>query len=53
VVLTETGISTVTHSRVTGDIGVVPGTAAATTDFGLVLDESGQFATVSQLSEGR
>jgi hypothetical protein len=52
VVLTKTGISTVAPSQVTGDIGVSPIAATAMTGFGLVLDESGQFATASQLSEG-
>jgi hypothetical protein len=52
VVLTKTGISTVSPSHVTGNIGVSPITAAAMTGFALVLDQSGQFSTASQLSEG-
>jgi hypothetical protein len=52
VVLTKTGMSTVAPSHVTGNIGVSPITAAAMTGFGLVLDQSGQFSTASQLSEG-
>jgi hypothetical protein len=52
VILAKTGISTVAPSHVTGDIGVSPGTAAAMTGFDLVLDESGQFSTASQLTDG-
>jgi hypothetical protein len=50
VILAKSGISTVPHSVITGDIGVSPVAATAITGFGLTLDSAGQFSTASQLT---
>jgi hypothetical protein len=44
VILTKTGISTVTNSAIVGDIAVSPIAAAAITDFDLTLDSEGEFS---------
>jgi hypothetical protein len=49
-ILTKTGISTVPQSSVTGDIAVSPITAAAITDFSLVMDVSNHFSTSTQVT---
>ncbi|KAJ7752384.1 ice-binding protein [Mycena metata] len=49
-ILTETGVSTVPGSSVTGNVGVSPITAAALTGFSLVEDISGQFWTSTQIN---
>ncbi|KAJ7027799.1 hypothetical protein C8F04DRAFT_1008079 [Mycena alexandri] len=51
-ILTETGVSTVPGSVVSGNVGVSPITAAALTGFSLVQDISGQFWTSTQI-DGR
>ncbi|KAJ7725748.1 hypothetical protein B0H14DRAFT_2410535 [Mycena olivaceomarginata] len=48
-ILTETGVSTVPGSAVSGNVGVSPVTAAALTGFSLVQDISGQFWTSTQI----
>ncbi|KAJ6564698.1 hypothetical protein B0H19DRAFT_942182, partial [Mycena capillaripes] len=48
-ILTQTGVSTVPGSAVSGNVGVSPVTAAALTGFSLVQDISGQFWTSTQI----
>jgi Ice-binding-like/Bacterial Ig-like domain len=50
VILAETGISTVSPSTVTGDLGVSPAAATYITGFPLTLDTSGVFATTAQVT---
>jgi hypothetical protein len=50
VILAKSGISTITHSNITGDIGVSPIAATAMTGFALALDlESGAYMTDASL----
>lgn len=49
VILSESGISTVPTSVVTGNIGVSPIASTAITGFSLMLDPSGQFSTSTQI----
>jgi hypothetical protein len=49
-ILAKSGISSVPHSSITGDIGVSPMAATAITGFGLWLDSSTQFSTSSQVT---
>jgi hypothetical protein len=49
-ILSQTGISTVPTSAITGDIAVSPITAAAITGFSLVLDSDGTKATCGQVT---
>ena len=48
-ILTESGISTVPDSVITGDIGVSPIAATAITGFSLTLDSTGVFSTSTQI----
>jgi hypothetical protein len=50
VILAKSGISTVPPSVVTGDLGISPSFAADITEFSLVLDNSGVFASSSQVT---
>jgi hypothetical protein len=50
VILTKTGISSVSESDITGDVGVSPIDADAITGFDLVLNWGGQFSTSSQIN---
>jgi len=50
VILAKTGISTVPHSQITGDIGVSPITATAMTGFLFQMDDLAQFSTSAQIS---
>lgn len=49
-ILSKSGISTVPPSAVTGNMGVSPIDSTAITQFSLILDGSGQFATSSQVT---
>jgi hypothetical protein len=48
-ILAKSGISTVPHSFITGNIGVSPIAATAMTGFSLTDDSGGQFSTSSQV----
>ncbi|MFA6981905.1 MAG: ice-binding family protein [Patescibacteria group bacterium] len=47
VILSETGISTIGVTKITGNIGVSPIAASAITGLELITDESGQFSTTT------
>jgi hypothetical protein len=49
-ILSESGISTVPASAITGNIGVSPIAAVALTGFSLTLDSSGTFSTSNQVT---
>jgi hypothetical protein len=50
VMLGKTGITNISVSNITGDIGVSPAAAASITGFGLVLDGGGQFSTSAEIT---
>jgi Ice-binding-like len=50
VILSETGISTVSPSTITGNLGVSPAAATYITGFSLILNSSGRFSTSAQVS---
>ena len=50
VALAKTGISTVSPSAITGDLGVSPAAATYITGFSLILDASGTYSTSSQVT---
>lgn len=49
-ILAKSGISTVPTSAITGNIGVSPLAATSITEFSLVADASGEFATSAQVT---
>jgi len=50
VILAKAGISTVTTSEITGDLGVSPAAATYVTGFSLTMDSTGVFSTSSQVT---
>jgi hypothetical protein len=50
VILSQTAITNVITSTITGDIAVSPVTAAAMTGFVFMMDSNGEFATAPQIS---
>lgn len=50
VILAETGISTVSPSTITGDLGVSPAAATYITGFSLIADPTNVFSTSSQVT---
>jgi hypothetical protein len=49
VILTETGISTIPNSVITGDIGVSPNAASSITGFSLIMGPTGTYSTSTQV----